>query len=81
VRIGFFVWEYPPRLVGGLGTYAEYITHEFVELGHDVSVFTLNSGDLKTKEVIGGVERALQIYEAVVSKKKSGIDDQQKPEK
>jgi hypothetical protein len=81
VRIGFFVWEYPPRLVGGLGTYAEYITHEFVELGHDVSVFTLNSGDPKTKEVIGGVERALQIYEAVVSKKKSGIDDQQKPEK
>ena len=56
VRIGFFVWEYPPRLVGGLGTYAEYITHEFVELGHDVSVFTLNSGDLKTDEIMGGVE-------------------------
>jgi glycogen(starch) synthase len=56
LRIGFFVWEYPPRLVGGLGTYAEYITHEFVELGHDVSVFTLNSGSLKTKEVLKGVE-------------------------
>ena len=56
MRIGFFVWEYPPRLVGGLGTYAEYITHEFIELGHDVSVFTLNSGDLKTTEVVGGVE-------------------------
>jgi glycosyltransferase involved in cell wall biosynthesis len=56
MRIGFFVWEYPPRLVGGLGTYAEYITREFIELGHDVSVFTLNSGDLKTTEVVGGVE-------------------------
>jgi glycosyltransferase involved in cell wall biosynthesis len=56
VRIGFFVWEYPPRLVGGLGTYAEYITREFVELGHDVSVFTLNDGTLKTKEVVRGVE-------------------------
>lgn len=56
LRIGFFVWEYPPRLVGGLGTYAEYVTHEFVELGHDVSVFTLNSGNLKTKEVLKGVE-------------------------
>jgi glycosyltransferase involved in cell wall biosynthesis len=56
VRIGFFVWEYPPRLVGGLGTYAEYITREFVELGHDVSVFTLNDGTLKTKEVMRGVE-------------------------
>jgi glycosyltransferase involved in cell wall biosynthesis len=56
LRIGFFVWEYPPSIVGGLGTYAEYITHEFVELGHDVSVFTLNSGDLKTREIFKGVE-------------------------
>lgn len=56
VRIGFFVWEYPPKIVGGLGTYAEYITREFVELGHDVSVFTLNDGDLKTKEIVRGVE-------------------------
>jgi glycosyltransferase involved in cell wall biosynthesis len=56
LRIGFFVWEYPPSIVGGLGTYAEYITHEFVELGHDVSVFTLNPGDLKTRELLKGVE-------------------------
>ena len=56
MRIGFFVWEYPPRLVGGLGTYAEYITHEFIELGHDVTVFTLNPGDLKTRDVMKGVE-------------------------
>ena len=56
MRIGFFVWEYPPALVGGLGTYAEYITHEFVDIGHDVSVFTLNRGDLKTREILQGVE-------------------------
>ncbi len=56
MRIGFFVWEYPPQLVGGLGTYAEYITQEFVEIGHDVSVFTLNQGDLKTRDVFKGVE-------------------------
>jgi glycosyltransferase involved in cell wall biosynthesis len=56
LRIGFFVWEYPPQLVGGLGTYAEYVTHEFVELGHDVTVFTLNPGDLRTTEVLKGVE-------------------------
>ncbi len=56
MRIGFFVWEYPPKLVGGLGTYAEYITREFVEIGHDVTVLTLNSGDLKTREVFKGVE-------------------------
>jgi glycogen(starch) synthase len=56
LRIGFFVWEYPPQLVGGLGTYAQYITQELVQLGHDVTVFTLNPGNLKTKEVIEGVE-------------------------
>jgi len=56
LRIGFFVWEYPPKLVGGLGTYAEYVTREFVKLGHDVSVFTLNPGDLNTREIFRGVE-------------------------
>ncbi len=56
MRIGFFVWEYPPQIVGGLGTYAEYITREFVQLGHDVTVFTLNSGNLKTREILKGVE-------------------------
>ena len=56
VRIGFFVWEYPPILVGGLGTYSEYITREYIELGHDVTVFTLNPGNLNTREVYKGVE-------------------------
>jgi glycogen(starch) synthase len=56
LRICFLVWEYPPKLVGGLGTYAEYITREFVEMGHDVTVFTLNPGNLKTREVMQGVE-------------------------
>ncbi|MEM3055028.1 MAG: glycosyltransferase family 4 protein, partial [Candidatus Bathyarchaeia archaeon] len=56
MRIGFFVWEYPPALVGGLGTYAEYITRQFVSLGNDVTVFTLNPGNLKTREIIKGVE-------------------------
>jgi len=56
LRIGFFVWEYSPALVGGLGTYADYITHEFVSMGHDVTVFTLNPGNLKTREVVRGVE-------------------------
>lgn len=50
------MWEYPPTLVGGLGTYAEYITREYIELGHDVTVFTLNSGNLQTREIVRGVE-------------------------
>ena len=56
MRIAFFIWEYPPRLVGGLGTYAEYITREFIELGHDVTVFTINDGSMKTREIMKGVE-------------------------
>src|SRR5512136_1583102 len=56
MRIAFFVWEYPPDLVGGLGTYAEYITREYIELGHDVTVFTLNPGNLKTREIVKGVQ-------------------------
>lgn len=55
MRIGFFVWEYPPRLVGGLGTYAQYVTREYIRLGHNVTVFTLNPGKLKTTEVLEGV--------------------------
>ena len=49
LRIGFFVYEYPPQLVGGLGTYAEYITQQYVDIGHDVSVFTLNNNGLQNK--------------------------------
>ena len=56
MRIGFFVWEYPPTIVGGLGTYADYITREFVSMGNDVTVFTLNPGNLKTRQVQKGVE-------------------------
>ncbi|MDQ1279492.1 MAG: glycogen synthase [Thermoproteota archaeon] len=56
MRIGFFIYEYSPSIVGGLGTYADNITREFVALGHDVSVFTLNPGDLKTREILKGVE-------------------------
>jgi glycosyltransferase involved in cell wall biosynthesis len=56
MRIGFFVWEYPPSIVGGLGTYADYITREFISMGNDVTVFTLNPGTNKTRQVQKGVE-------------------------
>jgi glycosyltransferase involved in cell wall biosynthesis len=57
MRIAFFVYEYPPAIVGGLGTYAAYITTAFVRQGHDVVVFTMNpGGSLKKREVLGGVE-------------------------
>jgi glycosyltransferase involved in cell wall biosynthesis len=56
MKIAYFVWEYPPRLVGGLGTYATDITRKLKELGNDICVFTLNSGDLPTSENMNGIE-------------------------
>jgi glycogen(starch) synthase len=56
MRIGSFVWEYPPRIVGGLGTYAENICPAMINLGHDVSVFTMNDGMLKTRETLNGID-------------------------
>jgi len=56
MRIGYFVWEYPPRIVGGLGTYAENICPAMMDLGHEVSLFTMNDGTLKTREILNGID-------------------------
>jgi len=56
MRIAFFCWEFWPKLVGGLGTYAIEITKKFVEMGNEVTVFTLNDGTLPTKEFWNGIE-------------------------
>jgi glycogen(starch) synthase len=56
MRIAFFVYEYPPSLVGGLGTYSQNMAPTLVKMGHEVSVFTLNRGGLPTKEILEGVE-------------------------
>jgi glycosyltransferase involved in cell wall biosynthesis len=56
MRIAFFCWEFWPRLVGGLGTYAIEITKKFVEMEHEVTVFTLNDGALPTKDNWNGIE-------------------------
>jgi len=55
VKLAYFIWEYYPRLVGGLGTYAIEMSRKFVELGHDVVLFTLNDGTLPTHELWRGV--------------------------
>ena len=54
MKIAVFVYEYPPKIVGGLGTYAAEITRKFVLNDHDVTVFTMNddSGSLPTRETV-----------------------------
>jgi len=58
LKMAVLVWEYPPKIVGGLGTYAAEITRKFVLLDHDVSVFTMNddTGGLPTRELWRGIE-------------------------
>ncbi len=52
------VYEYPPKIVGGLGTYAAEITRKFVLMDNDVTVFTMNddAGNLPTREIWRGIE-------------------------
>jgi glycosyltransferase involved in cell wall biosynthesis len=65
MKLAVLVWEYPPRIVGGLGTYAAEITRKFVLDDNDVTVFTMNddAGSLPTREIWRGIEihRPLQI--------------------
>jgi len=58
MKIAVLVYEYPPKIVGGLGTYAAEITRKFVLLDHDVTVFTMNddAGSLPTREIWRGME-------------------------
>jgi len=58
MKLSVFVYEYPPKIVGGLGTYAAEITRKFVLDDHDVTVFTMNddAGSLPTREIWRGIE-------------------------
>jgi glycosyltransferase involved in cell wall biosynthesis len=58
MKIAAFVYEYPPKIVGGLGTYAAEITRKFVLMDHDVTVFTMNddAGTLPMREIWRGIE-------------------------
>jgi len=56
MRIAMFVYEFPPKIVGGLGTYAAEISQQFIRMGHDVTVFTMNNGTSLTRETWRGVE-------------------------
>ena len=51
-----FSWEFPPTIVGGLGTFAQELTRHLILEGHEVMLFTLNKGDLPTTDNWRGVE-------------------------
>ncbi len=69
MKIAYFVPEYTPRIVGGLGTYAQYMCPALADLGHEVTIFALNDGTLKTQENIGGVD----IYRPMTTNLPKGV--------
>ncbi len=56
MKMAYFIWEYPPFFVGGLGTYASEMVPRFAEFKESVTIFTLNNGKLKTSEKKAGIE-------------------------
>ncbi|MFH0897829.1 MAG: glycosyltransferase family 4 protein, partial [Candidatus Bathyarchaeota archaeon] len=56
MELAYFVYEFPPYTVGGLGAYAEYMTRELIKMGHDVTAFSMHSKGTPTRDVYKGVE-------------------------
>ncbi len=56
MRIAYFVWEYPPLIVGGLGTYASQMVPQLELLGNTIDVFTINDGSLNRCEKKGNIQ-------------------------
>lgn len=48
-------WEYPPKNVGGLSTHVYNLSHELVNLGHEVHVITCEEGTAPIEENDKGV--------------------------
>ncbi len=56
MKITFFCWEFPPRIFGGLGTYADYMSRTLVRGGHEITVFTMGGDGLAEREEYYGVK-------------------------
>ena len=56
MKIAYFVDEFPPFFRGGLGTYADEISRQFIRKGHSLSVFSRNTGNDPTSEIRSGLD-------------------------
>jgi glycogen synthase len=55
VRILTLSWEYPPRVVGGLGRHVAALTRALAAQGHEVHVVTRDHPDAPAEEWVDGV--------------------------
>lgn len=56
MKIAYLSLEYPPRIFGGLGVYADEMSRELASMGESVSVFTMGAGNLKRRQRMNGVD-------------------------
>jgi glycogen(starch) synthase len=55
MRILVLSWEFPPRMVGGLGRHVDALTRALVAAGHDVHVVTREHPDAPAHEQVDGI--------------------------
>jgi len=55
MRILMLSWEFPPRLVGGLGRHVDALTRALVAAGHEVHVISRSHPDAPASEQRGGL--------------------------
>ncbi|MGZ6510598.1 MAG: glycosyltransferase family 4 protein [Actinomycetota bacterium] len=48
-------WEYPPRIVGGLGKHVHRLSTALADAGHEVHVVTRDHPDAPSEEIVDGV--------------------------
>jgi glycogen(starch) synthase len=55
MRILMLSWEFPPRLIGGLGRHVDALTRALVAAGHEVHVISRSHPDAPASESRGGL--------------------------
>jgi glycosyltransferase involved in cell wall biosynthesis len=55
MKILVLIWEFPPRLVGGIARHGAELYPELVKLGHEIHLITVESGQALPKEIIEGI--------------------------
>jgi glycogen(starch) synthase len=55
MRVLILSWEFPPRIVGGLGKHVHNLSLALAEAGHTVHVVTRDHPDAPSEEEVGGV--------------------------
>jgi glycogen(starch) synthase len=55
MRVLMLSWEFPPRLVGGLGRHVDALTRSLVAAGHEVHVVSRSHPDAPSEERRGGL--------------------------